>query len=90
MTTQTASASFSSYKVGDLVWLPSGVELIYSDSVNLNYDNFFAGHPWKATYRKSPTYALIVETKPALAKVLIGEEQYYVHYRDIYGEKNDY
>ena len=81
---QTVSAPFTEHKVGDLVWIPAGSELIFSSTVN------DGSPPWRATYKKVPVYGLIIETKPAMARVLVGEEQFHVHYRDIYGEKNDY
>lgn len=74
------------YNLGDLVWIPAGAELVISSVI----DNPPSGYHKRSVCKKTPVYGLVLESGPSMIKVLVEQELFYVQYRHVYGEKNDY
>jgi hypothetical protein len=69
---------------GDLVWIPANTPLVYS------YPRDESELFGRAIDKKEPIYGLVLSQDKTTLKVLIGEEQFYVQKKQVYGVENDY
>lgn len=73
-------SSWKNFSIGDLVWIPAYTALVTSREEQ---------NP-KETYRKEPTYGLVISQNKTMLKVLIEQNEYFVDKKQVYGGENDY
>lgn len=67
------------FKMGDLVWIPANTPLMYYKA-ELEPEWAF-----RSTEKKEPVYGLIMSDEEITFKVLVGEEEFYVRKKEVYG-----
>lgn len=65
--------------LGELVWIPANTPLMFY--LPKEQHEF----TWRATEKKEPSYGLIVSEDINTFKVLVGNEQFYVQKKLVYG-----
>jgi len=70
--------------IGDLVWIPANTPLMYY--LPKQQHEFI----WRSIDKKEPTYGLVISHNEDLYRVLVGNEEFYVQKKQVYGVENDY
>lgn len=68
-------------QIGDLVWIPANTPLL----TRLEPEFIF-----NSTEKKEPMYGLVISHNEHSYRVLIGNEEFYVQKKQVYGVENDY